>query len=167
MITHKVGNHVEGDLYDYFNFTNACDDDDIYPTVYQNIFDPHDPNQINCEQTVFPLCENVAVDWDSPSKDVICWHCNKGTIFDRTLNRCLYECPDSRPLGIVRGNRGTVGSILSNNVELPFYKELECIDECPNYHIPVYNEVIYECKKVDKEFYEQLFDYYGQCDRFD
>jgi len=44
VITHKVGNHVEGDLYHYFNYTNVCNSNDIYPTVYQNIFDPHDPN---------------------------------------------------------------------------------------------------------------------------
>ena len=80
VITHRVGSHYEGDMYHYFNFTNYCDDDDAYPTAYQNIHDPHDEQQINCAYTPYPLCENVAVDWDSPNKDVICWKCEDETV---------------------------------------------------------------------------------------
>ena len=45
VITHEVGDHVEGEMYRYFNFTNYCDDDDVYPTADQSVTDPHDETQ--------------------------------------------------------------------------------------------------------------------------
>jgi len=81
------------------------------------------------------LCENTAVDWDSPEKEVICWNCNEDTYWDNTAKRCLPTCPETRPYAMVRGGRGSVYGLLSNNVDLDFYHELECVSECPDNNI--------------------------------
>ncbi len=51
VITHRVGNHSEGELYRYFNFTNYCDDDDVYPTADQSVSDPHNEREFQCAFT--------------------------------------------------------------------------------------------------------------------
>lgn len=146
MITHRVGSHQEGDSYRYYNLTNYCDDSTVYPTAYQSISDPHDETQITCAFSAFPLCENIAVDWDSPAKEAVCWSCLDNTFWDSTAKKCVFTCPPERPITIIRNERGTVKDILSDKVNVSFYNEYECVADCPDFWLLLSYDGLLRCE---------------------